>query len=54
MKVFYDFIREAQYADDIAVMSGTSRGLQTLLTCYNDASKRFGLKVNAKKLKRCA
>ena len=37
-KVFYDFIREAQYADDIAVMSGTAHGLQTLLTCYNDAS----------------
>ena len=48
-KVFYDFIREAQYADDIAFMSGTAHGLQTLLTCYNDPSKRFGLKVNAKK-----
>ena len=40
---------EAQYADDIAVMSGTAHGFQTLLTCYNDASKRFGVKVNAKK-----
>ena len=30
-------------------MSRTAHGLQTLLTCYNDASKRFGLKVNAKK-----
>ena len=47
-KFFYDFIREAQYADNIAVMSGTAHGLQTLLTCYNDASKRFGLKINAK------
>ena len=53
-KVFYDFIREAQYADDIAVMSRTAHGLQTLLTCYNDASKRFGLKSMPKKLKRCA
>ena len=49
IKLFYDFIRVAQFADDIAVMSGTAHGLQTLLTCYNDASKRFGLKVNAKK-----
>ena len=48
-KVFYDYIKGAQYADDIAVKSGTAHGLQTLLTCYSDASKRFGLKVNAKK-----
>lgn len=48
-KVFYEFIREAQYADDIAVMSNTGPRLQSLLTAYNAASKRFGLRINADK-----
>lgn len=48
-KVFYEYIREAQYADDIAVMSGTAHGLQTLLSSYNETSKRLGLRINAKK-----
>ena len=48
-KVFYEFLREAQYADDIAIMSCSALGLQTLLTAYNITSKKFGLKINAKK-----
>ena len=48
-KVLYDFIREAQYADDIAIMSNSSFGLQALLDAYNSASKRFGLQINAGK-----
>ena len=31
-KVLFEFLREAQYADDFAIMSGTSFGLQTLHT----------------------
>lgn len=48
-KVMREFIREAQYADDIAVMSDSSSGLQELLDAYNAASKRFGLRINAGK-----
>ena len=44
-KVLYEFLREAQYADDIAIMSGTSFGLQTLLTAYHITSKKFGLQI---------
>ena len=32
-KVLTEFIREVQYADDIAVFSDTPEGLQSLLTC---------------------
>ena len=46
-KVMYEFIREAQYADDIAVMSDSAEGLQELLDAYNAAAKRFGLRINA-------
>ena len=46
-KVFYEYLREAQYADDIAIMSETAYGLQTLLTEYNVTSRKFGLKINA-------
>ena len=48
-KVMHEFIREAQYADDIAVMSDSSEGLQELLDAYNAAAKRFGLRINAGK-----
>ena len=48
-KVMREFIREAQYADDIAVMSDSSSGLQELLDAYNAASKRFDLRINAGK-----
>ena len=46
-KVFYEYLREAQYADDIAIMSETAYGLQTLLTEYNVTSRKFGLTINA-------
>ena len=48
-KVMREFIPEAQYADDIAVMSDSSSGLQELLDAYNAASKRFGLRISAGK-----
>ena len=48
-KVMYEFICEAQYADDIVVMSDSSEGLQELLDAYNAAAKRFGLRINAGK-----
>lgn len=50
-KVFKDYIREAKYADDIAIFSDSSFGLQTLLTAYNDLSKRMGLSINIVKTK---
>ena len=45
-KIFTDYIREAQHADDIAIFSDSSFGLQTLLTAHNDLSKRVGLSIN--------
>ena len=48
-KTFYMYIREAQYADDIAVFSDSSFGLQSLLASYYLATRRFGLQINAKK-----
>ena len=43
------YIREAQYADEIAMFSDSSEDLQSLLTSYHLAAKRFGLQINAKK-----
>jgi hypothetical protein len=48
-KVLLEYIREAQYADDIAIFCDTASGLQTLLTAYNNTAKRLGLRINAKK-----
>ena len=41
-KVFMAFIREAQYAHDIAIFSDSAIGLQTPLTAYNNLAKRMG------------
>ena len=48
-KTFIDFIREAQYADDIVIFSDSALGLQSLLTAYNNMAKRMGLSINIKK-----
>ena len=48
-KTFIDFIREAQYADDIAIFSDSALGLQVLLNAYNNMAKRMGLSINIKK-----
>ena len=48
-KTLIEFIREAQYADDIAIFSDSPLGLQTLLTAYNNMAKRMGLFINIKK-----
>ena len=47
----YEFIREAQYTDKIAVMSDYAEGLRELLDSYNVAAKRFGLHINVGKTK---
>ena len=48
-KVLTEFIREAKYADDIALFSDTPEGLQSLLTSYNQLAKRMGMRINTKK-----
>ena len=48
-KVLAEFIREAQYADDIAIFSDTAPGLQLLLTEYNSLSRQMGLRINTSK-----
>ena len=48
-KVLAVYIREAQYADDVAIFSDTPVGLQILLTAYNDLARKMGLCINTKK-----
>lgn len=48
-EVLTEFIREVQYADDIAIFSDTPEGLQSLLTSYNDVANRMGLRINTRK-----
>ena len=48
-KVTTEYIREAQYADDIAILSDSSNGLQILLTAHNQLSKKMGLRINTTK-----
>lgn len=48
-KALTEFIREAQYADDIAIFSDTPEGLQSLLTSHNDVTMKIGLYINTVK-----
>ena len=48
-KIFMKYIREAQYADDIAIFSDSSTGMQLLLSAYNDMAKKMGLSINITK-----
>lgn len=48
-KVLAVYIREAQYADDVAIFSDTPAGLQILLTAYNELAKKMGLCINTTK-----
>lgn len=48
-KVLTTYIREAQYADDIAIFTDTAIGLQLLLTAYNELSKKMCLRINTAK-----
>ena len=40
-----------QYADDVAIFSDTSSGLQILLAAYNELAKSMGLSINIRKSK---
>ena len=44
-----EYIREAQYADDIAIFCDCPVGLQILLNSYNSLAKRMGFAINIKK-----
>ena len=48
-KVLALYIREAQYADDVATFSDIPAGLQILLTAYNDLARKMGLCINTTK-----
>ena len=48
-KVLALYIREAQYADDVAIFSDTPAGLQILLTAYNVLARKKGLCINTTK-----
>ena len=48
-KALTEFIREAQYADDIAIFSDTPQVLQSLLSAYNNLAKKMGLCINTVK-----
>ena len=53
-KVLALYIREAEYAYDVAIFSDTPAGLQILLTAYSALARTMGLCINTTKLKRCA
>ena len=40
------YIREAQYADDVAISSDIPAGLQIPLTAYNNLAKKMGLAMH--------
>lgn len=48
-KVAYDLITELMYADDLCFVAESQDGLQDLLTSFNAACCRFGLKISIKK-----
>ena len=48
-KVLTLYTREAQYADDVAVFSDTTAGLQIKLNAYNDLARKMGLCINTTK-----
>ena len=52
-KVLAVYIREAQYADDVAISSDIPAGLQIPLTAYNNLAKKMGLCINTTKLRQC-
>ena len=48
-KIFTKYIREAQYADDIAIFTNDGTALQCLLSAYSNLSLKMGLTINIKK-----
>ena len=46
---FTKYIREAQYADDIAIFTNDGTALQCLLSAYSNLSLKMGLRINIKK-----
>lgn len=48
-KVSYAVITEIMYADDLCFVSETPDGLQRLMSAFDDACRRFGLKISVKK-----
>ena len=48
-KIFTKYIREAQYADDIAIFTNDGTALQCLLSVYSNLSLKMGLRINIKK-----
>lgn len=47
--MFTSYIKEAQYADDIAIFFKDTISLQVLLSVYNSLSQNIGLQINTKK-----
>lgn len=48
-KVLETIIRDMLFADDAAVVSHTEAGLQSLMDCFSQARKEFGLTISLKK-----
>jgi len=54
IKVGGKCLHSVRFADGKAMLSSTSKGLQTLMTKLNDVSEEYGMKMNAKKTKSMA
>jgi len=51
IRVGGEYLHTVRFADNKAMLSSTTKGLQTLMTKLNDVSKEYGMKINAKKRK---
>ena len=48
-QVLTSYLREAQYADDVAIFCNDATSLQHLLSTYNGLPQKMGLRINTKK-----
>ena len=48
-KVFTKYIREAQYADNIAIFTNDGTALRCLFSAYSNLSLKMGLTINIEK-----
>ena len=50
-KIFTKYIREPQYADDIAIFTNDGTALQRLLSAYSNLLLKMGLRSTSRKQK---
>jgi len=51
IKLWGQMLTDVRFADDQAILAGTEVGLQKIMNKLNEASKRYGMRINAEKTK---